>query len=69
MISRAYGALTPDNSFAALAPAVDRYIRETYNDLLSLPLPEQFYDLINSYEEQRETLSSTKGYIEDGAAD
>ena len=59
------GELTPIERFAALAPAVDRYVRETYNDLLSLPVPENLGDLIGAYEQR----SQAKERLEDGTTD
>ena len=69
MVSGTTGELSPTHGFAAPVPVVDQYVRATYRDLLALPVPEQFYELIDSYEEQRETHSPIKGRLEDGATD
>ncbi len=69
MASGTTGELSPTHRFAALAPAVDHHIRAAYRDLLSLPVPEQFIELINSHEVQRETPSPIKGRLENGAKD
>jgi hypothetical protein len=69
MASGTTGELSPTYRFAAPVPVVDQYVRATYRDLLTLPVPEQFYELIDSYEEQRETHSPIKGCLEDGAND
>jgi len=63
------GELTPSNRFAALAPAVDRYVRETYNSLLSLPVPEQLYDLVRSFEQHHEMQFQGKERLNDGTTD
>ena len=59
------GEMSPMERFAALAPAVDRYVRETYNDLLSLPVPENLCDLIRAYEQQFQAKENLK----DGTTD
>jgi hypothetical protein len=69
MASETTGALSPSHRFAALGPIVDHCVRATYRDLLILPVPEQLYELINSYEEQCETRSPVKGSSEDGTMD
>jgi hypothetical protein len=69
MVSGTTGELSPIHRFAALGPPVDRHICAAYCDLLNLPVPEQFIDLINSHEVQRETPSPIKGSLEDGAKD
>ncbi|MXQ12987.1 hypothetical protein GR328_16280 [Microvirga makkahensis] len=53
----------------ALAPAVDRYVRETYNSLLTLPVPEQLYDLIRSYEQHHEKQLLAEESLKDGTTD
>ncbi|MFC1457335.1 hypothetical protein ACETIH_11525 [Microvirga arabica] len=58
--------LSRSNTFSALAPAVDRYVRETYCELLKLPVPQRFYDLLNSYEEQRKSSYSNRGSLTHG---
>jgi hypothetical protein len=69
MASRTTGEQSPTHGFAAPVPVVDQYVRATYCDLLALPVPEQLYELVNSYEEQRETHSLIRGRLEDGAND
>ena len=69
MASGTTGVFSPTHRFAAPAPVVDQYVRATYRDLLTLPVPEQLYELINSYDEQREAHLPTKGSLEDGAKD
>jgi hypothetical protein len=69
MASGTAGEPSPTHRFAAPVPAVDQYVRATYRALLALPVPEQLYELINSYEEQRETHSPIKRRLEDGAKD
>jgi hypothetical protein len=69
MASGTAGEQSPTHGFAARVPVVDQYVRATYRDLLALPVPEQLFELVNSYDEQRETHSPTKGSLEDGAKD
>jgi hypothetical protein len=69
MASGTTGDLSPTYRFAAPVPVVDQYVRATYRDLLALPVPEQLYELVNSYEEQRENHSLIRGRLEDGAKD
>jgi hypothetical protein len=69
MASGTTGELSPTHRFAAPVPVVDQYVRATYHALLALTVPEELYELINSYEEQRETHSPIKGRLEDGAKD
>jgi hypothetical protein len=42
------GELAPSHSVSALVPAVDCYVRQTYNETLKLPVPQQFLDLIST---------------------
>jgi len=69
MASGTTGELSPTHRFAAPVSTVDQYVRATYRTLLALPVPEQLYELINTYEEQRETHSPIKGRLDDGAKD
>ena len=69
MASGTTGEPSPTHRFAAPVPVVDQYVRAAYRDLLALPIPEQLYELINTYEEQHETHSPIKGRLEDGAKD
>ncbi len=69
MASGTTGEPSPTHRFAAQTSIVDQYVRATYRDLLALPVPEQLYELINSYEEQCETRSPVKGSSEDGTMD
>ena len=69
MASGTTGELSPTHRFAAPTSVVDQYVRATDRTLLALPVPEQLYELINTYEEQRETHSPIKGCLEDGAKD
>jgi hypothetical protein len=69
MASGTTGELSPTHRFAALAPVVDHYVRATYHELINQPVPEQLYDLINSYAVQRETHSSIEGGLDDGSKD
>lgn len=69
MESGTTGARSPTHRFAAPVPVVDQYVRATYRTLLALPVPEQLYELINSYEDQREAHSPIIGRLEDGAKD
>jgi hypothetical protein len=69
MASGTTGEASPTHRFAALIPVVDRHVRASYRALLTLPVPEQLYELINAYEEQRETHSPIKGRLDDGAKD
>ena len=52
--------LSRTNTLTALAPAVDRYVRETYCELLKLPVPQRFYDLLNSYDEKLKSFTQTR---------
>lgn len=56
------------NTLSALSPTVDRYVRETYDELLKLPVPKRFYDLLNSYEQKRESYDSNNGNLKHGTA-
>jgi hypothetical protein len=67
MASGTTGELSPTHRFAAPVPTVDQYVRATYRTLLALSVPEQLYELINSYTDQCETHSPIKGSFEDGA--
>ena len=69
MASGTIGKLSPTHRFAAPVPTVDRYVRATYRTLLALPVPEQLYELINSYKDHCETHSPIKGRLDDGAKD
>ncbi len=69
MASGTTGELSPTHRFAAQTSIVDQYVRATYRDLLALPVPEQLYELINSYEEQHEIHSPLRGRLEGGAKD
>jgi hypothetical protein len=60
------GELSPTHRLAALAPAVDRYVRETYNGLLSLSVPEQIYDLVRSYGQNNQSQPQAEERQEDG---
>jgi hypothetical protein len=63
------GELSPTHRFAAPVSTVDQYVRASYRTLLALPVPEQLYELINSYKDHCETHSPIKGCLEDGAKD
>jgi hypothetical protein len=41
-------------------PNVDRHVRDTYHDLLNLPVPERFIQLVQSYPEQQQTGPADK---------
>jgi hypothetical protein len=58
--------LSQNNTLSALVPTVDRYVRETYCELLKLPVPQRFYDLLNSYEEKRKSSYSNRGSLTHG---
>jgi hypothetical protein len=58
--------LSRTNTLSALAPAVDRYVRETYCELLKLPVPERFYDLLNASEEKLKSSHSNRGSLTHG---
>lgn len=60
--------LSRTNTLSALAPAVDRYVRETYCELLKLPVPQRFYDLLNAYDEKRKSSYSNRGSLTHGTA-
>lgn len=58
--------LSRTNTFPALAPTVDRYVRETYCELLKLPVPQRFYDLLNSYDDKCKSSYSNMGSLQYG---
>ena len=43
-----------------MASNVDWRVRDTYHDLLSLPVPERFIQLVQSYPEQQQTGPADK---------
>jgi hypothetical protein len=63
------GELSPTHRVSALAPTVDHYVRETYNRLLSLPVPEQIYDLVRSYGQNNQSQSQAEECQEHGTMD
>jgi hypothetical protein len=58
--------LSRTNTLPALAPAVDRYVREAYCELLNLPVPQRFYDLLNAYDEKRKSSYLNRGSLTHG---
>jgi hypothetical protein len=58
--------LSRSSTLSALAPALDRYVREAYCELLKMPVPQRFYDLLNAYDEKRKSSYSNRGSLTHG---
>jgi hypothetical protein len=70
MTSLSHGVLTPERRFVVplATPTVDHFVRATYSDLLSKPVPERFLELVNRYGEEPQP-SKAKRETQDGSED